>query len=454
MDPILKRAVLTVGALLAIPIGLFAVAMAINAVDEDLSLDAKQFLEDAPPPATLPAERNAFYAMLGLRAEAGRDIHAMGVALVAAYHNGLRQNPGGGGQAIDQEAVLGKQLIGFRGDLKQLCTKEMFSCLEHVSNSGVAIAQLLKDNAVLVGRYRGLYGYDAYENTTVLTLSSPLPVFSYYTADLLISDGALKASHGRVVEAFDIVLDDLAFWRRMLPGRQALIEKMIKMGRLTADLRALSELIRLYGVPKSRAQRVAAALEPLTDRERDMVSVIRNEGIIYGSLLSRDAWHVVAGGRPGVGVSLLTLLYQTQASLNRHAQLWALYRELAETPAVKFADRAESLPRRVSELTELHWYDWYNLVGKYIISLGVPDGYGRYPARMHDLEGLRRLVALQLQIKQRAIPDAKIDAFVRDAGAAYRDPYTEQPMRWDPSAHTLSFEGMGGKTTARIEVRL
>lgn len=114
--------------------------------------------------------------------------------------------------------------------------------------------------------------------------------------------------------------------------------------------------------------------------------------------------------------------------------------EIARTPSARFVEELAAHEQRFQEedaRTEVHWYDWYNPVGKVLFAIGSPGSFAKFPARMHDLDGFLRLVALQAQIRQRAIPDDRIEDFLAKAGAPYYDPYTDKPMRWAPRAHPV-----------------
>jgi len=83
----------------------------------------------------------------------------------------------------------------------------------------------------------------------------------------------------------------------------------------------------------------------------------------------------------------------------------------------------------------------YNPIGKFIIDDALPAFYS-YSSRGHNLEGLMRLVALKLLVKEKAVPDARIEQFFGTAGPRYADPYTNGPMQWDGKKRSIYFKGM------------
>ncbi len=443
---------------------LYLILIAINLADEDLTTEAKQFIEDpSPPPPTIPEAQNAFYAFLGFTSEEGTDIHAKGKSIVETYHKAIHDNPYVKWEGYPGPVLFGTERVNFKGKSDALCSKETPSCLAHAAKSEAAVRQLLKDNATLVARYRSFSTYTAYENPMRITLTTPLPNFfdTRQTANLLMTDAVRMAAQGRVDEAFGILLDDLAFWRRLQPGRQMLIEKMVKAAQVNADLQILSELISRYGVPRKRERQIATVLEPLTDRERDMVAVMRTEALMMDSMRDRalllananvEGW---AMGR--LGAYLAMPFYQPNATFNRYAHAWAFQMEMARVPPANFVEQLAAHEQRFKDSfsnVQLHWYDWYNPIGKLFFAIGSPGSFAKFPARMHDLDGLMRLVALQAQIKQRAIPDSKIEGYLEKAGPEYHDPYTNKPMRWNAEKRSLWFEGYGSGEKKPVEVHL
>lgn len=445
--------------------GFYLILVAINLTDEDLTPEAAQFIEDpSPPPPVIPEAQNAYYAFLGFTSAEGADIHAKGKAIVETYHTGIRDNPRVKWEGIPETTLFGAERIRFKGKSEALCSKETPACLAHAAKSDAAIRRLLKENAALAARYLSLATYAGYENPLRLTVAAPFPMFFdvTQTAGLLRTETALMATHGRVDEAFGRLLGDLASWRRLLPGRQLLIEKMVKSFQVAHDLRLLSEMISRYGIPKKRERQVADAVKPLMDRERDMVAVMRNDPLSMDSLRDRTlllSWAESEGGGfvRRMEAYLAMPFYQPNATFNLYAHAWAFQMELVRTPSAQFIEQLEAHERRFrEEFTDIgmHWYDWYNPIGKLLFAIGSPGSVARYPARLHDLDGMMRLVALQVQLKQRAIPDGKIEEFVSESGAQYHDPYTGKPMRWDASKRTLWFEGYGDMGKKLVEVRL
>lgn len=79
-----------------------------------------------------------------------------------------------------------------------------------------------------------------------------------------------------------------------------------------------------------------------------------------------------------------------------------------------------------------------NPVGKTLADISGPP-FRYYTGRMCDLQGFQRLLAVQLLLREHNVPDDQVATFVHDAGTEYADPFTGQPMQWQPQQRSLSF---------------
>jgi len=97
----------------------------------------------------------------------------------------------------------------------------------------------------------------------------------------------------------------------------------------------------------------------------------------------------------------------------------------------------------------------YNPIGKFIIDDALPAFYG-YTNRGHNLDGLVRLVALKLLVKEKAVPDPQVEQLLGTAGTRYADPYTNGPMQWDGKKRSIYFYGMNNnlELKQRVEISL
>ena len=63
-------------------------------------------------------------------------------------------------------------------------------------------------------------------------------------------------------------------------------------------------------------------------------------------------------------------------------------------------------------------------------------------------------IGLQGQIGNKGLSDAEIPGFLQAAEKRYSDPYTDQPMQWDPATHSLFFRELDKRINTSGYVRL
>ncbi len=113
----------------------------------------------------------------------------------------------------------------------------------------------------------------------------------------------------------------------------------------------------------------------------------------------------------------------------------------AQAPAIaQYLAQFEALPSTCSA----PWRRMRNIAGSCIAAISAPI-YPNYLQRVSDLDGYRRLVLLQSQAQRQALAGAiaatDMPAWLETSPSALRNPYTMQPMQWDPASNSLVFEG-------------
>ena len=78
---------------------------------------------------------------------------------------------------------------------------------------------------------------------------------------------------------------------------------------------------------------------------------------------------------------------------------------------------------------------------------------GELLKQMYLQEGKTRLLALQTQILRTGLPDSAVDEFLRKSKSTLRNPFSGEPMRWDPVERSIYF-GIPGIEGRSREVHL
>ena len=161
--------------------------------------------------------------------------------------------------------------------------------------------------------------------------------------------------------------------------------------------------------------------------------------------------------------ALAVLFYKPNATVNLKYRYFEKVLVLADTPARTLADTARQIDADISEITNpLRVNIVYNPVGKILVAIAAvsPEGYARYVARTHNLDGTMRLLRLQMDIYGKKVAMRDVGSHLDKSPTDLLDPYTDKPFRWEPTKRELWFEGVNPKikkgetTNQRIWVRI
>lgn len=394
--------------------------------DERLNPEIKSFVNVYSD--RVPTEENAYYAVLGFHAPPGTDIHAMGIEIVQSFEEASRKNPSLA--EFDHKKLFGGPELSFTGQLTEFYKDRGFSCLEYAQASKKNIEKLLSVNRELLDRYYSSYRYPRFRDTAPMAPPGLLPLFGSIrnTNKLMLLNLALEANAGRVNAAMDGLKRDIGYWRLVLKESNELITKLVAVSIIKMDYLFLSELISRNKIGPTHLQITGSLMGPLEPDEVDMSGAMRREfeftmnGIrgIKDSFLQK---------KPGEEKDsrwkfLLWPFFKVNASINI---IYPSHKKLAAAAALSAKDLvSESRKWEGAKKSKLGLDDFYNFVGT-IVHKPMGDlenlKYLSYLSRVHDLDGLIRLVSLQFAAKRRGITYANMDAFLKKADAVFQSLY-------------------------------
>jgi hypothetical protein len=169
----------------------------------------------------------------------------------------------------------------------------------------------------------------------------------------------------------------------------------------------------------------------LTVRERSLAVAFTREFVAFSSLMK-----TLESGPPSDSIDAMERRYlKRNASLNKAWHFIEMLQKMSEANCSEYVARAAQL----SAESELKASDYiYNPLGRIIVKEGVLS-----PASIQsvcDLDGMTRIVRLQVRIRQLHMPDAEITGFLqRPEAAAYSNPFDGKPMHFNVASRTLSF---------------
>lgn len=460
------RVVLYIGAAL---IGFVALVLLINLYDPALDPDAAAAMNAAPSLGT--DKENAYFVLYGLGVAEGQDPHAHGVRFVTANNAWMRSVEAG--QPIDRRDVeaMAKQseTIQWRGVTKDLCGEQRVDCLSAYARNRAQIEKLARDNRVRLARYRSLYRYKNFSETSLNRIHlNWMPNYAGAEHETVIAQIALKAVDGDVQRALRDLNNDTDYWRRVLAGASTLISKSLASNFLSRNYALASQIVARHRDRPGVMVQLAGMLKPLAPEEKDykkafsgefqwgahMYATLRNQQSEYG-FFTRESrlWDRVAS----------SVFYRPNATINLQYQWFARMQALADAPAYSLSETVQQIDGEFGKLTNPYRVDIvYNPVGKILVAIGAssPQSYARYISRVHNLDGYMRLLRMQLVIYGKKVAVKDIGSYLEKSPADLFDPYRNQPFRWEPFKRELWFEGINPKsennvtTNQRIGVRI
>lgn len=463
---LVRRMLRIVNAFALVTLALVAGMVGYNAIDEDLTPEARALL--AVPAMGAIDDGNAYVAFIGMSAPAGQDTRAWGRKAAEAY--AAQAKPGF--QSDDAWKAARKPQLQATKAAADWCKPEARACLALARDSSEASAKLLAEpaNAELLQRYRRVREIPVYADLYLGTsYLAELPPFQRLTegATLARIDIALKANAGEFDAALAELEREAAFHRRMAVEGRSIISVLIGSTLVARDLLLLSELIAMGGerlAPhRARVQALAGVpvgaggLKAGAAIESHMAVVFAQQyramlrdggaGPMFSSILSQEPSRISSWAA--------SLLVRSNETTNLTAQVHAAESMVLNAPASGFEAARQQAKAARKVLLERPWYtEIFNFGGKSMVALFTPE-YGDYAARLHNLEALRRMVALQAAIAERGAGDAAaIAAFVAGEGAkALPDPYTGAAFAFDGATRLLSFEPKGGGGSWMVELK-
>ena len=422
-----------------------ATPVAINLVDEAPTPAALELSQ--PVRATLPPTQNSYLGIVGFEAPEREDPIATGERIVAGHALGAAADPSGRQRAGDLRAAFSARFssdrVRFVRTIDAVCEGPVGHCLDDAMQHREQVLAMVDANPILVSRYTALRRLAGYANVAQPDIYQWLlvPDSFHATTRLLLVRAALDAQSARADVAIAFLVDDIAFWRRVLASGGPLYDTLLASGTIGTDAALLSEIIALPGIEIAPyADKLRRALQPLRAADYDFADTYRRE-FASRRAARRDPANLrhVADDEvlDAVPHWIAPLFYRTQATLNRRARIFEGLTTLARGGPRGFARNREQFRALVRQLGEPD-LDWiYNPLGKLVVaSEGDPiDALGR----LFDQAVYLDLVRAQLEIALRKVPDAEVAAFLaRDS--TLRNPYDEQPFGWDGASRTLSFE--------------
>jgi hypothetical protein len=443
-------------ALIAVVLLLVAIALTawylINIPDRPLDPgigDALQRHHDGVPP-----QQNLFFALIAFDSTNAENINQQGQAIYAAY---LARRAAAPKSDVTFDNALPVVRQTFVGDKAGLCggRGKPEDCVEGALTHPDELRRAVAENRLFMDRYDGLVGYERLQNPVHLTMNSALASWSPFILGkrLLLTDIVLQVGAGQVDQAVARLCPDIAFTRRLLAQPDILIlDKMILVASLIDSLGVVSDLARIQPMSDTHYAQLRTALAPLTDDERSLAGPLTREFDAFAAMI-RDL--IYSKNTPGPVPSSPAEGPVVAGGLSYHfikynPTLNAQWRVLTEKIALSRGGCTNFLPGEAafrSHNTVSLGQVLYNPIGNTLSNIAAPTGI-EYMHAMCDLDGMLRIVDLELRARQQHVNDAQLAQFALNGGARYANPFTGQPMHVDVARKTIDFQPLAQRDRA------
>lgn len=427
--------------------------VAINAIDEDLTAEAKA-LVIAPPNPYRP-EDNLYLALLGIDAKQDVFSIAAGQARVATNEEEVAAALKDPGYVFQDLGGTRRTKLEFQGKVA-FCRPLQASCVATVEDHKAEIERLLKVNRVLHQRYLGLHratGYyeTATPSTNVLFGYAPQPVRQLFLANIAshIKIGTLAQRQAALADLHN----DIRTWRLMLTGDGMLISKMLAVANLHGDYAVLADIIADSKFDLNRhSAAIRAMLDLLVQDDWKIGKVFAQE-----YRLSVFLWEQLRAARAsGVSVShdpsredqdwwnpyLEKLHYpflKLNATQNLHARVMLQRQKAADADPKDYFAAQDSYRNWAREKVGLGMHFVYNPIGKTILTI-AEDAFHEYPLRAFDAAAFHRLVRLAFEIRSRKIEGKAVPSFIQQHPQWATHPVDGRPFIWDETKHEVAVQ--------------
>lgn len=365
----------------------------------------------------VPDEVNIAVAILGLTAPPGEDFVRYGSKVKALNE---RNAPRG---EVEQLLQGAKALLPTVEAEQVNCWLEPDSPHRDGCLPFKEAPKVLQQNRELLERYKRLYRMDRYVNLD----------FSYNQAFLVVlrlavADMQLDLRQRKYEAAYRKWREQMLLVRGNLRGPDTWVGKAVGLVALGMTLPFVEDL--LLARPHIADQHPEELLQALWP---EGMAAFNPEGIMRAeySLLQKALEfppHEIAG-RP---------IHENRV-LNRYHAFAGDYAAALHLPWDQLVAEIEAIRGR--HVLASKWDLAVDPFGSLFVARFMENelAAGEMVRQMHLMDGRLRLAALLVRIINDRVGDAQMPAYLASAGKEFFDPFTQAPMRWDPSDRKIYF---------------
>jgi|WetSurMetagenome_2_1015567.scaffolds.fasta_scaffold00091_33 hypothetical protein len=339
----------------------------------------------------------------------------------------------------------GLDKLEFKGMTPFIHDKKEGGMLRYALRHNKEIRALERDNKELLRRYESLRDYPGYAEPIDYGSYAPMPLLSpiLETQKLRLLLSADNARNGNYAAALSGLREDTEFWRFISGNSRQFITKFLSIACLHQNIRLAAEFGANLPLSDKERKILSDILRPFDKGETAMRESFRGE-FRYTQKSMEMAYPT--GQRTIEGI-----FYKRNATDNLFYQYWANFITLDELSPQQFAVEARKTANVNGVREKIGLRFLYNPVGEILALIGKGSISG-YIEKGHDMEGLRRLALLKILIRSEKILPVQIQKYIDSHKADLGNPYTGEPMKWDPDQQALYFDKLSGR--GRVEMFL
>ena len=331
------------------------------------------------------------------------------------------------------------------------CSIFDISCVTALETSHNTILNWLASEQWLFDRYKSLIAFSEYFEPTPYDVRAPLPSYSIVLdgQKLLFLQSWILAEQGDVAQVRTLLDQDLIFWRMVLGNSDSLISKMIATAAISRHFKMANLVIR--NTPKSLTHEAVPPSwrNPIDAYERSMQRCYVGEWIFADNSVKNNIKNDLnllppdyESGDYSLWSSMLWILmeplWQPQESLNIHADMLLKLSKHFDIAYDRVDEALEEVGNIDNKLSQ-SFPRAYNLTGD-LLFVQEYMNFAQYAVRVTDLEGLRRIAVLSVDLRASGINANAVAVNLEQATS--KNPYNNDPFEWDNEQSAVVFTGL------------
>lgn len=434
---LLRRVAMTIVSL-AIVFILTTLLVNLSVFDEDLGPEVTSILQ---PVQTPPYENNAYFAIWGMTAADEKEIVETGARLVERYHHNREKNGLDALTTEDYAEILGATNLEeeWKKNYQYCNPRTKYGCLAELRTELRSTPITSQRLLLMLERHEHILNMSIYKKSGRNSFQSPLPAYGT----------AMKLSQIKLAILYDSdtssdflkqLAVDIQFWKMLLEQGSELIDKMVGVAGIWADVQHLSEYLTTHELSEDETRLVMSLLTPLTKDELDIGEAFKSEQRALFLPLTNPNVYTLPGLTPAVA-NWLTQTNATQNSFYQH--ITAPMLRLSSLTEAEFAKHIREQPtgrNAVDDMITIWPGSLYNLGGKILLAqlLGSPADY---IARVHDVNNMISLVKLQLSLQaEEAVPLESVLSELNSANPQSSEVLAGRALKYDAGEGWLQFD--------------